>query len=166
MAISLEPDSRLYMWPYAVFVPPVNFVPPSSRPADIFLPNWSRGHPAALDVCVISTLQPQTLSGAASTPGYALQVGECRKIAAHADACHSAGIQFIPLIVESLGGWSADAIQTIKRIGRQQGQRRGIHPGECSRHLFQRLAVALWRGNATMWIHRLPTCASTVDGLI
>ena len=28
-----------------------------SRPADIFLPNWQRGQPAALDVTVISTLQ-------------------------------------------------------------------------------------------------------------
>ena len=32
-----------------------------SRPADIFLPNWERGRPAALDVSVISTLQQLTL---------------------------------------------------------------------------------------------------------
>ena len=38
-----------------------------SRPADIFLPNWQRGQPAALDVTVISTLQQSTLLGAAST---------------------------------------------------------------------------------------------------
>ena len=41
----------------------------SSRPADIFLPNWCRGHPAALDVTVISTLQLLTLVGAAATQG-------------------------------------------------------------------------------------------------
>ena len=35
-----------------------------SRPADIFLPNWCRGQPAALDVTVISTMQPLTLAGA------------------------------------------------------------------------------------------------------
>ena len=37
-----------------------------SSPADIFLPNWCRGRPAALDVTVISTMQPLTQSGAAS----------------------------------------------------------------------------------------------------
>ena len=39
-----------------------------SRPADIFLPNWCRGQPAALDVTVISTMQPLTLAGAAAEP--------------------------------------------------------------------------------------------------
>ena len=39
----------------------------SSRPADVYLPNWRRGQPAALDVTVISTLQQLTLEGAAST---------------------------------------------------------------------------------------------------
>ncbi len=47
-----------------------------------------------------------TLSGAASTPGYAISVGAEWKRAAHATACHSEGIHitFIPLVVESLGG--------------------------------------------------------------
>ena len=53
-----------------------------SRPADIYLPNWKRGQPTALDVTVISTLQQQTLVGAANTPGHALKVGEDRKMAA------------------------------------------------------------------------------------
>ena len=44
--------------------------------ADIFLPNWSRGRPAALDVTVISTLQNLTLAGAAATQGHALRIGE------------------------------------------------------------------------------------------
>ena len=56
----------------------------SSCPADVFLPTWSRGQPAALDVTVISPLQQQTLSGAANSPGYALNVGIDRKLAAHA----------------------------------------------------------------------------------
>ena len=40
----------------------------SSRPADVYLPNWKRGQPAAIDVTVISTLQQQTQTGAANTP--------------------------------------------------------------------------------------------------
>ena len=41
---------------------------------------------------VISTLQQLTLQGAASTPGYALAVGEERKRASHAEACRSVGV--------------------------------------------------------------------------
>ena len=66
----------------------------SSRPADVYLPNWKRGQPAALDVTVISTFQSLTLSGAAVTPGYALSVAAERKRAAHASACHSVGVSF------------------------------------------------------------------------
>ena len=44
-----------------------------SRPAYIFLPNWKRGQPAALDVTVISTLQRLTLQGAAI-----YHTGSCR----------------------------------------------------------------------------------------
>ncbi len=65
----------------------------SSCPADVYLPNWRRGQPDALDVTVtlIPTLklQPLTLAGAATTPSHALHVGEERKMVAHADACRS-----------------------------------------------------------------------------
>ena len=128
----------------------------SSRPADVYLPYWVRGQPAALDVTVISTLQQQTLTGAASMPGHALQVGEDRKMAAHADACQAVGVVFVPLVMETLGGWCNEAIRTIRRIGRQQGQRLGIPPAESTRHLFQRLAISLWRGE-------MPHCGSVAN---
>ena len=138
----------------------------SSRPADVYLPNWRRGQPAALDVTVISTLQQQTLSGAATTPGHALLVGEQRKMAAHAESCHRAGVLFVPMVVETLGGWNEEAVSTIASIGRLQGQRMGIPPSETTRHLFQRLAICLWRGNATLWLRRKPVRPAAVDGLV
>ena len=82
----------------------------SSRPADILLPNWFRGCLAALDVTVISTLQTLTLSGAASVKGYALKVAEERKMAAHSTGCRDAGVAFVPLVAETLGGWSEGAM--------------------------------------------------------
>ena len=74
----------------------------SSHPAGVYLPNWTRGQPAALDVTVIS-LQQLTLQGAASTQGHALSVGTLRKNAAHADPCHDVGVTFILLVVETGG---------------------------------------------------------------
>ena len=136
----------------------------NSRPAENFLPNWSRGCPAAIDVTVISTMQLLTLAGAAASPGYALQVAEDRKMAAHFEACRAMGVDFVPVAVESLGGWSEEAIANIKKIGRLFGQRTGSPPGDSIRHLFQRLSISLWRGNAIMWGSRLPIHSAWVDG--
>ena len=119
----------------------------SSRPADILLPSWSQGRSAALDVSVISPLQKLTLSGAATFPGHALNVGANRKLAAGLPACRAAGVEFIPLMVETLGGWSSEAILNIK-IGQSLGQRTSpTFPAETVKHLFGHLAMAIWRGN-------------------
>ena len=117
-----------------------------------------RGRPVALDVTVISTLQQSTVQGAATVQGHALLVGEERKFAAHAEACHSGGG-----VSRRLGDETAS---TIAAIGRLMGQRLGISPTECTRHLFQRCAISLWRGNAALWIRRCPTRAPSVDGLL
>ena len=137
-----------------------------SRPTDIYLPNWKRGQPAALDVMVISTLQQQTIAGASTTQGHALSLGEERKMAAHAEVCRSVGVSFNPLVVESIGRWSDRAADTIRSFGRLLGQRLGISQAESATHLFQRLAILLWRGNATMWIRRTPIRPAEVDGVV
>ena len=134
-----------------------------SRPADLYLPHCSRGRPAALDVTVISTMQALTVTGAATTQGHTLSVGENRKMAAHAEACRSVGVTFVPLVVESLGGWSETAVHSIKSIGHQLGQRLGIPPADSTINLFQRLSICLWRGNAAMRIRRCPISSAEVD---
>jgi len=98
--------------------------------------------------------------------GYALSIGEERKLATHSEACLAAGISFVPLVVETLGGWSDLAAETLSSIGRLLGQRLGIPPAEATRHLFQRCAIALWKGNATLWIRRSPTNPPSVDGIL
>ena len=89
-----------------------SLVPGSS--ADIFIPSWSLGRPAALDVTVVSPLQQQTLSQAASESGYALLVAEARKNVVHLEECRRIGVIFQPLAVESLGGWSKAAVPVLR----------------------------------------------------
>ena len=124
-----------------------NLVQDSSvRPADILLPNWNHGRPVAVDVHVISPLQQLTLAEAASTPGHALQVGVRRKLVSNLSACRSVGVEFVPFVVETLGGLSEDIISTIRAIGRAVGQRSGASdPSRTSKQLFGRVAIALWR---------------------
>ena len=138
-----------------------------SRPADILLPIWCQGRPAALDIHVISPLQQSTLAKAASTPGYALQVGTRRKLASNLSACRAEGAECIPLIAETLGGLSEDSIHTIRAIGRDIGLRlSSSNPLISSKHLFGRVAIALWRGNASLWLHRHPTLPPSLDGVV
>ena len=94
--------------------------------ADILLPNWERGQPAAMDVTVISSLQPLTLQRAASSAGHALSVGEQRKMSAHAPACRAVGVSFIPLAFEALAGMSDNHL--VVQNWSLLGQRLGVSP--------------------------------------
>ena len=49
-----------------------------------------------------------------------------------------------------------DVMQIIKLIGRLQGQEAGIVISETIVHLFQWLAIQLWRMNGCMWAMRAP----------
>ena len=110
-------------------------------------------------------MQQATIQAAAVTQGHALLVGEARKLAAHADACQAVGVSFIPVVLETLGGLSASAVSVVACLGQLLGQRMGISPADSTCHLFQRCAIFLWRGNAALWIRRLPTLAPSVDGV-
>ena len=87
-----------------------------SRPADIFLPIWCCGRPVALDIHIILSLQRLTLYAAASTPSLALNMGVQCKLVAHLADCHAAGIDFVLIVVETLGGLSEDSISTVWAI--------------------------------------------------
>ena len=79
-----------------------------SRPVDVLLPTRSHG---CLDVHVISPLEELTLHQKASSLGHVLEVGiQCKwksgsnvKLAAHLSACRDVGVDFTPIVVETLG---------------------------------------------------------------
>ncbi|KAL5477517.1 hypothetical protein EMCRGX_G024327 [Ephydatia muelleri] len=62
-----------------------------TRPADVLVQNWSRGRPAAFNICVTSPLNTLTLSEAGICAGAAAQAGEVRKHSANDDKCGDLG---------------------------------------------------------------------------
>ena len=95
---------------------------------------------------VISTMQPLTQTGAASDRGHALKVGEERKMTAHNAQCQAAGVAFVPLVVETLGGWSQEAVLHISKIGRLVGKRLGHQPRiSCEAPFLETLHLLLER---------------------
>ena len=137
-----------------------------SRPADIYLPNCMEEGPASSLRCYDYFNHAANHHRGTTTQGHALSVGEERKMVAHDEACQSVGVSFNPRVVETIGGWSDRAADTIRCFGRLLGQRLGIPSYDSTTHLFQRLSICLWKGNSTMWIRSTPIRPAEVDGVV
>ena len=135
------------------------------RPADILVPNWAGGRDAALDVTVVTPLQSATMAEAATTPGHSLNFAYERKVRGSEEDCRRQGIAFLPIVVESFGGWHVLAEGEVKKLGAALARQNGQEEGEVLRHLWGRLGILLQRGNAAILGNRLPTHpAPAVDG--
>ena len=125
-----------------------------SRPADIFVENWINGGKFAFDVSVVSPTQEAIILRAAESPAAAIDMRKSSKNRAHFENCRAQGIAFKPLVVETFGGWDADAVKILKKLGRHSARRRGKNDALEIKYFFQRLSVALQRGNAALLIDR------------
>jgi hypothetical protein len=79
-----------------------------------------------------------------------------RKMRANYDDCHAVGVEFVPLPVETFGGWHPDAATQICRIARSMARQSGAPESVAIKHFFQKLGVLLQRGNAALFLSRRP----------
>ena len=66
------------------------------------------------------------------------------------------GIVFLPVAVDTLGGWHEDALKVIDKLGRQLARAVGRDEAATVAHLKQRLGVVLLRDNAGLLASRAP----------
>ena len=131
------------------------------------LPNWAGGRDTAMDVTVVNPMQGATLVQAATTPGYALSFTFDRKARGAAEDCMRQGIAFLPLAVESFGGWHSAAVGEVKKLGAALARQTGQEEGEAVGHLWGRLGILLQRGNAAILGNRVPARpAPHIDGVV
>ena len=134
---------------------------------DYFLPGWSNGRHAALDVTVVSPLQVQLRKKAAEEKGSAANKRYNEKNAKYLAPCEREGIQFIPLVVETFGGWHPNSEIVLTKLAKQLAAQTGNQPSEVTSHLYQRLGILLARGNSSLITRRTPVFADPmVDGVI
>ena len=127
----------------------------AARPADVFLRNWDRGRHAALDLTVISPMQAAVVDQEAANSGYALRYAWDRKMRSGFEPCSAQRISFIPLPVETFGGWHPEAEKQIARVGRELARSTaGTDQKTSTNHLFQRLSLTLQKGNAALLLSR------------
>ena len=132
------------------------------RPADVYLPRWRRGTPAALDFAVTSGLRSDIVNRSAEDGSQALKMYEDFKCS-YLDTktiCQAEGVNFIPIICEADGGgWGPAA----NRVWSVLAQQKSVLTGESSSiiisRLLQSLGLVLHRENARAILRRFPTMA-------
>ena len=85
-------------------------------------------------------------------------------MAKYDDRCAAEAISFIPMAVDTYGGWHGAALDMIAKLGRQLARHLGKEEEEVTRQLRQRLSVLLTRDNMAMLGSRTPTLPpATID---
>ena len=141
----------------------------AARPGDVLIRRWSDGKDGALDVTVTGPLANSNVEAAAEEPGSALSKAFKRKVQGAAEACQAQGLVFLPVALETLGGFHRVAVEQVKKIGSALARHQGSDEQVATKQLFQRLSLTLMRGNAALILGRRPdgdVANAEVDGVI
>ena len=131
----------------------------------MLIPVWSSGKDTALDFTVVNPLQEALVSAASEDGSSAVEHAHNLKLRKYEERCAGEGITFLPMAVDTLGGWHPEALAIIQRLGRQLARNVGKLDEEVVRHLRQRLGVLLVRDNVAMLCARTPSFPpAEVDG--
>ena len=123
------------------------------------------GKDGALDVTVTSPLAPSNVLGASREAGRSLTKAYERKMRDTAEACRVQGLLFLPIAIETLGGFHSVALGQVRQLGQALARKKGCDDREPIGQLFSRISVTLMRGNAMMLSTRSPDVVNAeVDG--
>ena len=90
-----------------------------------------------------------------------------RKINGAEEECRRQGIAFLPMVVETFGGWHPDAKREVKKLGAALARHTGQDETEATSHLWSRMSILLQRGNAAILGNRIPNQPGPhIDGII
>jgi hypothetical protein len=136
-----------------------NHDPGTRRPADVYIPRWRGGPPAAWDFAVTSGLRADVLPDSVVDPDAALTRYEDFKCS-YKDTeslCRNNGFTFIPMVIEAVGGgWGKAA----RRVWSELAKTSALATGELQTEsvsavlLRQRLSMTLHRENARACLRR------------
>ena len=130
------------------------------RPADVYLPNFHRGLPVAIDVTVSHPSQSRAIPGDDVTVSQSASVGAAlakvdAKVRKYQAQCDARGVRFQAIAICSFGGWLQEGEELVKELASRAAARGGGDPGTILAQYWQRLSLALWRGNARQVLHCL-----------
>ena len=127
------------------------------RPADIYLPRWRRGIPAALDLAVTSGLKRDMVHRSAEDGSAAVTAYESFK-RSYLDTeatCQENGLHFIPIICEADGGgWGPAAHSVWSELAKHKSVLTGEQNSTIATYLLQSLGLILHKENARAILRR------------
>ena len=127
------------------------------RPADVFLPKWRRGAPAALDLAITSGLRNDMVQKSVEDGGSAAKAYEHFK-RSHMQTealCQEEGILFIPLICEATGGgWGPAANAVWNELAKYKSTLTGESVPITVNRMLQSLGMRLHKENARAILRR------------
>lgn len=119
------------------------------RPDGVTLVPWTRGRPLAWDVTVPDTFATSHINTTSLSAGAAAEDAAKKKIAKYSGITNTH--HFVPVAVETGGAWCTASAELVADLGRRITSITN-DPRETS-FLFQRLTIALQRGNAVAFSH-------------
>ena len=141
-------SSHTIIRPYATKEPVSLIQQDGKRPDGTTLLPWARGKPMAWDVTVPDTYAESHIDQTAREACSAANKAAANKTVKY--GALSASHIFLPVAVETAGTWNQSTIELIQEIGRRitavtEDTRETVF-------LFQRLSIALQRGNAVAFL--------------
>jgi len=127
------------------------------RPDGASLIPWTRGKCLAWDATSPDTLASSHLSSTSAQAGAAAEHAASSKVQKYSALSNS--YHFVPVAVETMGAWNSEGLLFINELGRRIAAVTG--DDRETKFLFQRISVAVQRGNAASVLGSLP---STVSG--
>ena len=125
-----------------------------TRPADILVPNWSLGKPAAFDLSVTSPHNSNILLEAGFGAGQAARATEERKHEENDAKCKELGWVCVPMVVEAYGAWGTEAMESFSLLASRLATSSNRAKAEVLAALYGRLNLMLVRANATAILSR------------
>ena len=114
------------------------------RPDGVSLVPWNQGKCVVWDATIPDTLAPSHISSTSSSAGAAAEQAATLKMTKYSNIPNS--YLFIPVAIETLGSYCSDALHFLQELGRRIC--RVTDDKKETTYLFQRLSVAIQRGNA------------------
>jgi hypothetical protein len=132
----------------------------SQRPADVYLPHWSRGISYAVDVTVshpsqaLHTIRDGVAPVESSSASVrAAEAKVALKTAKYSAQCDAHGVTFVAAAICCYGGWLDDAEKIVVELAERAAVRSGVELSVLKGQFWQRLSIALWKGNARQILH-------------
>ncbi len=115
---------------------------PGLRPADVYLPTFLNGYPAAMDVAVIDPLQDKYVSGRVrAVEDYAMNVKHHK----YDEGFLGSKITFVPCVVDIFNGWCEEGQDLLTDIIRRGADRLSLPRSMYIIQSWQRLAMSVQR---------------------